>query len=361
MKSGFIVVAALAAVFVSCKKDLPVYNVENEVFRAYLEETVYHEDDHESSTIENYYELPTDYKKDRPAPVTIKWKTPGAQTVLVSERRNRKRHPLFVFNLEEPADSVNVWNLIPGRKYYYSVKGEKQMIAMGAFLVEGPRRMIYVDDVVRNVRDLGGLPTYDGRTIRYGLLYRGAQMDGREAKTITEEGKTFMREFLGVKADLDLRNDYELYLNDEDPANDIASSPLGTDIAYSHVPTSGIDNILKMKNIDVAYRVVLSSLREGKPVFFHCVGGADRTGFLAMMIELSVGVRSEDALKDYETTSFSKFGIRARNNDCCQAKKGFEKFYAMEGLTMTEKAWLYLLSHGVTQEEIDEMKELILI
>ena len=48
------------------------------------------------------------------------------------------------------------------------------------------------------------------------------------------------------------------------------------------------------------------------PVYFHCNAGADRTGVVAFLIETAVGVSEEDAIKDFEITSFSKYGARYR-------------------------------------------------
>ena len=355
----FSVLCIITLFCVASCKEVSYYNIENELYKSYLDETFYEEQDHLSSTVAAYCETSVPYRKDRPAPVTLKWKTPGAKSAIVYEKGSRKE-PLFSFSFEQETDSVNVWNLVPGHRYQYRIKAEKQVIQVGSFIVEGPRRMVYVDDNVRNVRDLGGLKTEDGRSVRYGILYRGAQLDGNGTKALSGEGKAVMRDFLGITADVDLRGPAELNLKDEDNSNDIKCSALGPDIAYVNVPIGGIDNIHKEKRLGEAYKAVLELLRGGHTVYFHCVGGADRTGILAMMVELSVGVCSDEVLKDYETTSFSKFGIRARDNDTCQARKGFQRFYSLPGGTMSQIAVAYLLSHGVTADEIEEMKSLIL-
>lgn len=46
---------------------------------------------------------------------------------------------------------------------------------------------------VQNMRDLGGLTTTDGKTIKYGIIYRSAHFD-----SITEKGKEQIKR-LGVK------------------------------------------------------------------------------------------------------------------------------------------------------------------
>ena len=49
------------------------------------------------------------------------------------------------------------------------------------------------------------------------------------------------------------------------------------------------------------------------PVYFHCNAGADRTGTLAFLIEGLLGVSYADTIRDFELTSFSKFGERLRS------------------------------------------------
>lgn len=59
-----------------------------------------------------------------------------------------------------------------------------------------------------------------------------------------------------------------------------------------------------------AIREITSSLQQGKGVFFHCIGGADRTGTLSWLILGLLGVPEADLCKEYELTSG-----RTRDND----------------------------------------------
>ena len=50
---------------------------------------------------------------------------------------------------------------------------------------------------------------------------------------------------------------------------------------------------------------VVQKLREGKPVYFHCAAGRDRTATLAVLLEGTLGVSESDMAKDYELTYFT--------------------------------------------------------
>ena len=66
---------------------------------------------------------------------------------------------------------------------------------------KGPRNC-YVSGVT-NVRDIGGYSSSLGKNayIRQGLYYRGANLN-----SITDKGKAQMKEDLGVKTEIDLRD-----------------------------------------------------------------------------------------------------------------------------------------------------------
>ena len=62
-----------------------------------------------------------------------------------------------------------------------------------------------------------------------------------------------------------------------------------------------------------AIREIIGWLGQDKVVYFHCAGGADRTGTLAFLIEALLGVSESDLSKDYELTSFDGSHDRYRN------------------------------------------------
>ena len=58
---------------------------------------------------------------------------------------------------------------------------------------------------LKNFRDLGGIPTVDGKKIRHGLLYRSGHLC-----KISEEKAEFLRDRKGIETVVDLRSPSEL-------------------------------------------------------------------------------------------------------------------------------------------------------
>ena len=88
--------------------------------------------------------------------------------------------------------------------------------------VRHPRRLIALDGV-HNFRDLGGYPTADGRTTRWGRLYRA---DG--LFRLTTDDVEALRP-LGLRTVVDLRTHEELELRGRFP---VEAHP----VAFHHIP-----------------------------------------------------------------------------------------------------------------------------
>lgn len=112
-------------------------------------------------------------------------------------------------------------------------------------------------------------------------------------------------------------------------------------------------------------------LSEGKAVYLHCVGGADRTGTLAFLIEALVGVSESDLSKDYELTSFDGSHTR-RRSDPGQGNTEYILKYLInylrqfEGSTINEKVvnWATTPYQGssipaLTATEISQLQALL--
>ena len=108
---------------------------------------------------------------DKPLPVKISWNGGDAAKILVS------KSPEFedAFEVAAEASPAEVFNLVPGEKYYYKVLAADGKVLKQAIVVPvGPLRMI--NGVVGNMRDLGGWKANGGH-IAYGKLYRGAALE----------------------------------------------------------------------------------------------------------------------------------------------------------------------------------------
>jgi protein tyrosine/serine phosphatase len=153
-------------------------------------------------------------------------------------------------------------------------------------------------------RDLGGRRTADGRTLRRGALVRARSLDA-----LGDEDWAALRA-LGVRTLIDLRNDDE---------RSSAPSPAG--ITALHLPLDGMDDrefwdewasdwrfgtpvyyaphVARFPERSLAVLEAIASAPPGG-VLFHCVGGRDRTGMIAVLALTLVGVPPEVVADDYE-------------------------------------------------------------
>lgn len=199
--------------------------------------------------------------------------------------------------------SVKIYNLIPGVVYHYDVLNSQGTSLKSGFVrPKGQIRMI--NGFSYNVRDMGGWQATGG-TIAYGKLYRGAQLDNR----IDATGKKVFLNDLGIAVDLDLRRNK----TNESPSDVLKLGQNGyKNIQVLKFFDNGSGNTREL--YQMAIRDIIGWLGNGKPVYFHCVGGADRTGTLAFLIEALLGVSESDLSKDYELTSFDGSHTRRRND-----------------------------------------------
>ena len=296
MKKTILLLAAFAALCVGAYAQDVRCDIVNEGTRRFLQEVDYSNDP--EYTVSFAREYRKDFgASDRPKPVMISWAEAGAAMVRVSVP------PFFENAFEVKVDTTfaEVYNLIPGVKYFYEVlDAADEVLTSGNVTPVGPMRMIY--GVTGNVRDLGGWPA-DGGHIAYGKVYRGAAFSRR----MPESAKDVVRHDLGIGVDLDLRGIKE---------SEAHVGPVIEGIDYVKFPVEknlgrGTGNTQEL--YQQAIRAIIGYLGEGKAVYFHCAGGADRTGTLAFLIEALLGVSESDLSKDYEITTFAGPNTRLRN------------------------------------------------
>ena len=204
-------------------------------------------------------------------------------------------------------------------------------------------RWIHVDGNT-NVRDAGGWKTEDGRRVKQGLLYRGGEMNTH--MFITEKGIDTMVNELGIRTDLDLRGE---------AVGVHTESPLG--VEYVLLPFAAYDDFAANPiNLKKVFELLADESKY--PLYYHCWGGADRTGTLAFMLGAILGVAEEDLYLDYEFTSISIWrGIRCRSGEGMQGLvKGIDPY----GSNVKERAEGFLRAHGVTDEIMDRIRSIFL-
>ena len=275
-----------------------------------------------------------------PAPVVFAWQADGEAQLQISTLETFETLVRSV----TAADGTAVYNLEVGRTYYWRVICGNEISEVRSFHTEDRApRWIYIDGTT-NVRDLGGWKTLDGKRMRQGLLYRGSELDIH--KEITEEGIRELRDHLGVKTDLDLRGEV---------VGKRFDSPLGEDVAFCLVPIGAYDEYFKET---APYPVIFGLLadRANYPLYFHCWGGADRTGSLACMIEALCGVSEADQDMDYELTSLSVWGKRSSQGEGWRL---FTDELKTLGENRREQARAFLRRAGVSDETMDRIVEIL--
>jgi protein-tyrosine phosphatase len=241
--------------------------------------------------------------------------------------------------------SLSVANLRIGQTYYWKVNDSEVF----TFTTDGtPPRWIAVDGIT-NVRDNGGWRTAGGRRMKQGLIYRGSEMDTHV--TITGAGIRTMLDELHIKTDLDLRGE---------AVGKVTESPLGRTVDFRLIPVRAYAEFLEDVHKPVTKAVFdLLADETAYPLYYHCWGGADRTGTIAYLLEALLGVPEDDLILDYELTSLSIWGNRERNSSLFSAFEEQLRTYDEDG-TPQSRAEAYLLSCGVTPETIEKLRNNLL-
>ncbi len=273
--------------------------------------------------------------------------------IIVADNKYMSQPHIFV--LEGYETKVDVYNLKTGTQYYYTIKltftNEFETSVSGSFkTAEGPRLMNV--DGVYNMRDIGGWKTTSGKTIKQGLLYRGCEIDGAvEGKyKITEAGINTMLAELGIKSDMDLRSEYD---------NIYGIDALGAAVKHKYYNTEAYSAILTDAKNKENIRKVFSDLSNKNiyPVYLHCTYGQDRTGTVCYLLEALLGVEEKSLMKDYLLSGLHHGdvygGFEMMNGFILELKK-------LPGVSISEKVEYYLKSTGVTDTEINRIKNIFL-
>ena len=164
----------------------------------------------------------------------------------------------------------------------------------------------------------------------------------------------------GIRAELDLQ--------EESSAS--TSSPLGSDIDF-YAPhfESGYNHMVRDNQPKVrdTFMWVVARLREGKPVYFHCWSGRDRTSTLAVLLEGALGVSESDMSKDYELTYFAPEDWSMYQGSYQHTRNNYSFpsirktiFNETDSGTYQERIIKYLLKIGVPQKDIDDFRAIML-
>lgn len=269
--------------------------------------------------------------------VKLSWEKDGSANYTIYLDDNDKFDNALAVKVSSLSNSYSLDNLIPNTTYYWKVKGTKakDTSKVSTFKTIGTSVRFINASGAYNIRDLGGWKAGD-KTIKYGKLFRGGLLNNfNNWADLDENGKKVFNETLGIKTEIDLRitgkddgnqaecafDSSKKYIQAQlgqynkilDPENYAASNNFDS---YGDLIASNYNLAVSNDGISVkSLREIFETLSDetNYPIYFHCNAGADRTGTLAFLIEGLLGVTYEDTIRDFELTSFSKFGERLRS------------------------------------------------
>ena len=170
-------------------------------------------------------------------------------------------------------------------------------------------------DVCFNVRDLGGLPGADGRRTCWGALVRADALDA-----LSDAGWQALTEH-GVRTVIDLRNDAERAAEAVRGPRGLTTLRIPLDVAedrefwsvWRHGPQFGTPLYYRphIERFPERNAAVLAAIADANPggVAFHCGGGRDRAGQIAMLALAVAGVSPDLIATDY-ALSFERLPAR---------------------------------------------------
>ena len=294
-------------------------------------------------------------------PIELSWDTKeDALYYLVELATNSvlNQATTYVTNIK----SIELDDLKPGYVYYWRVNAyySEKLIKSQVFSFETMAiSKSYYMESVKNFRDMGGYKTIDNKRVKSGMIFRGANADG-----VNEQDKDFMLHTLNIKSELDLRNKNEgrRGTNVLGAANYYVADDNGG-FYYDNYP-NGVSQ--KTGQEVLAREIRLFANRDNYPIYYHCAIGRDRTGSLAMVLYNLLGVSKKDIGIDYEISMFAVASTRDIHDDLVEQLVSqvyliYNYIYGgYTGNNMQEKTEAFLLEIGITQLEIDNIKDIML-
>ena len=339
-----------------------------------------------------------------PVPVKLKWKG-NAKEYQVSVRRLPDGK--VVLDQTVATNCVEVDSLDIATEWEWTVSAVKDRL-VSRFRTEDLLPRLVRMTGSNNCRDIGGRRGLGGRRIRQGLVYRTAGLNSNapveyytseeimelekkgELKKMGHTGRALHRKLkageklssnpkknrlvkrkrfapgarrftdaevarilktYGIRSDIDLRSDDECY--------GMTGSPLGPSVTWFHYSYSAYSGAFSTNGMAVTKKVFDVFMDDSNyPIVFHCIGGADRTGTVAMLLEALLGVPEEELWRDYLTTGF--VGVVSDANHKRLFGDAMKKLKEFPGETLADKAESYFLKLGFTKDDVERLRERLL-
>lgn len=226
-------------------------------------------------------------------------------------------------------------------------------------------------DGVTNMRDLGGLPTIDGREIVRGQIFRAEAMAAAgvgEVYAVHDDGMAERLEPLNLRAIVDLRTELEcesvpclwaptvgaelinIPIREGAPGSDTDIFAMLIDGRLSTVSDERFGQFyletLERRAQDLGQAISVIAETERRPILVHCTGGKDRTGIVVALLLDVLGVPDELIIDDYTETG------RNRPDRVLH----YERYLAGHGLTVDDARALFETPHATMQRMLDHVR-----
>ena len=351
------------------------FQVHSEIIEQFLTSVTYDERDYSYTKI---FEKPwVDYgapgELDKPNALTVSWEATAEDGPLTLKLMEKESGWSAEYKLKAGTTSYDITNLVPNMSYSYEVtrdEAEGTVVGLGSFKTKGMLHLVYFPSKIRNARDLGGWKTTDGKMVKFRKLYRGGMLDN---SYLSSTGKKAMLAE-GILAEMDLR----------EAGDDAAtSSALGKDILfYNPSIKKAYGTMIRdyPDKVKGSFEFIVKCLRENKPLYFHCSLGRDRTGTITAVVLGTLGVSESEMSKEYELLFFSPKDWSLNGGktefDYNRTKQWAHQYtcntiWQLGGkvlnvpdsdtsVSFKQRVEAYLLSIGVSQTDIDDLRKYML-
>lgn len=287
-----------------------------------------------------------------PLPVTFRWneieedeeKNEGYYYLLLSERVDMQDPWVYITK----CTCYDVYNLKVDTTYFWCVQknGKRSEVFSFQTLLALPR-CIKIDNV-SNVRDMGGYKVREGR-IRQGLVYRGGEFELH--MHLSDDGAKELQR-LKIRTELDMRGEARENVDFTTPET------IGIKRVYvPSVPYAEVFDEEKCSALNSFFKTFADP--ENYPIYYHCWGGADRTGTFAFLLGAFLGMDLGELIQEYEFTSLSIWGIRSRNY--VEFQRFLEQFMSIPGETLQQKGEAFLKKYAdLSDSEIAVIHDILI-
>ena len=269
-------------------------------------------------------------------------------------------------SLGADATSASLDNLYRARKYRVQLVTDDGKVSQGFEFKTGdyPRTITMGD--IKNVRDIGGYVTSYGVRTNQGLIYRGYYIDdksGGHGVNYNAAAEKVQKEVMKIGYEIDLQKASE--------TNGRTTSCLNyseTPCSYKCLTLVSYENFLTQSsyvNLPEVMNIIANS--DERHSYFHCWGGADRTGMLAFFINAICGVSYTDLLEDFEiTTETNNKRCHMHNSNNSHFPKflnafmnEWEDFDPEATINENCEKWMIDVA-GVAKEDIEKIREIMI-